>query len=135
MKGGPHINSQDEDGNTALHYAATQGRLDFVTALVNHGARKDIPNRQGDIPRDLLPNGVTCEALVIIKQEPAEVPHVPSDTEEQDDDDVLDVDTTENGSNDDSGKEEEEEEEEEESIDEDTEYEPDSGDEEEAREE
>ena len=73
MEGGPHINSQDEDGNTALHYAASQGRLDFVTALINQDARKDIPNRHGDIPRDLLPNGMTCEALVIIKQEPAEV--------------------------------------------------------------
>lgn len=40
----------DEDGCTALHYAAFSGRTDTVTALLRAGANKDLVNADGNTP-------------------------------------------------------------------------------------
>lgn len=47
------IDTQDEDGNTALHRACKSGRSEMVEALLRLGARRDIPNREGQTPREL----------------------------------------------------------------------------------
>lgn len=46
-----------EDGNTALHYAATRGRTDMVVALVDAGADPNLPNAD-----DLIPAEVAAKA-------------------------------------------------------------------------
>jgi hypothetical protein len=44
------INIQDGYGNTPLHIAASKGNLDIVQLLLNYGANKYIPNKNGDYP-------------------------------------------------------------------------------------
>jgi len=60
MEGGPHLNSQDDAGNTALHSTACQGHLEFVNALINYGARKDIPNIMENLLYFGLPSAERC---------------------------------------------------------------------------
>ena len=56
LRAGSNINSQDKDGNTALHYLA-DGRIggarQLTEALLQRGARTDLPNRQGLTPVDI----------------------------------------------------------------------------------
>ncbi len=56
LRAGSNINSQDKDGNTALHYLA-DGRIggarQITQALLDRGARTDLPNRQGLTPIDV----------------------------------------------------------------------------------
>lgn len=47
------VNALDADGNTALHLACVEGRVEIVKALLRLGARRDNVNRQGKTPRDL----------------------------------------------------------------------------------
>ncbi|MFA5306839.1 MAG: ankyrin repeat domain-containing protein [Candidatus Babeliales bacterium] len=44
------INVQDAYGDTPLHIAAKKGDSQMVQLLVSWGARKDIPNNNGDYP-------------------------------------------------------------------------------------
>src|SRR5580700_5896154 len=44
------IDIQDENGNTALHWAAHKGYLEMVKRLVNHGARCTMKNNRGHTP-------------------------------------------------------------------------------------
>jgi hypothetical protein len=49
------INQQDSNGNTPLHIAAMQAATtpnstNLINLLLNNGARKDIPNNNGDYP-------------------------------------------------------------------------------------
>ena len=43
-----HINAQDADGNTALHIAIKNKRLDAISKLVKQGATADIKNNNGE---------------------------------------------------------------------------------------
>src|SRR5205823_8948823 len=46
---------QQESGNTALHYACMQNKLDIVEILLEHNADNSIKNKNGKIPPELLP--------------------------------------------------------------------------------
>ena len=50
---GADINSQDDSGKTALHYAAECGYADIVSLLLSKGAKKDIKNKEGKIPYEI----------------------------------------------------------------------------------
>ena len=43
-------NRADDLGNTALHYASDSTSPEMISLLLGHGARLDIPNRQGLTP-------------------------------------------------------------------------------------
>lgn len=47
---GARINATDQNGDTALHYAAQVGRLPSVRVLLNAGANLKLINRRGDTP-------------------------------------------------------------------------------------
>jgi ankyrin repeat protein len=47
------VNVQDEWDYTHLHGAAGNGRVKIVQMLIDAGARKDIPNKDGKFPYDL----------------------------------------------------------------------------------
>nr|CAI5855029.1 unnamed protein product [Callosobruchus analis] len=44
------VNSQDENGNTLLHYAAATGNLDTTSKLLTSGAYTNILNNKGETP-------------------------------------------------------------------------------------
>jgi ankyrin repeat protein len=48
---GANCNAQDNEGNTALHYA--KDKADIAQLLLTHGARDDIANNNGRTPIDL----------------------------------------------------------------------------------
>ncbi|CRF32722.1 ankyrin [Brachyspira suanatina] len=48
------INSQDNDGNTPLHYANEKGYASTIELLIKRGAKTDIKNNAGLIASDLL---------------------------------------------------------------------------------
>ena len=50
---GNDINAVDEDGFTALHGAASRGDSEIVQWLVDHGARVDIVNEDGNSAADM----------------------------------------------------------------------------------
>jgi ankyrin repeat protein len=41
------VDALDKDGNTALHCAAVQGSAELASILLDHGAKTDVRNRQG----------------------------------------------------------------------------------------
>lgn len=47
------INAQDDKGNTALHYATSEGFSRIVKTLVSEGANKDLKNIKGETPLDI----------------------------------------------------------------------------------
>jgi ankyrin repeat protein len=47
---GAHVDWRDTMGDSALHYAAERGNLDFIRFLIAHGATVDFPNKQGTTP-------------------------------------------------------------------------------------
>jgi ankyrin repeat protein len=51
--GGKAINARDNEGNTALHYAARVSPAAIVSLLVELGADKSIRNTSGDSPSDI----------------------------------------------------------------------------------
>jgi ankyrin repeat protein len=53
---GADVNVQDEDGWTALHWAASLGDVEIARMLIDAGAIKDIPNYEGKLPYDLADN-------------------------------------------------------------------------------
>ena len=50
---GVYVNTQDPDGNTALHLAAERGLKDVAKLLLSHGACINLPNAQGKKAIDL----------------------------------------------------------------------------------
>ncbi|WP_237699752.1 ankyrin repeat domain-containing protein [Coxiella burnetii] len=44
------VNSQDNLGNTLIHYAIQKGHLPYVITLINNGARLDLQNKKGETP-------------------------------------------------------------------------------------
>ena len=69
---GNDINAVDEDGFTALHGAASRGDNEIVQWLVDHGARVDIVNKDGNSAADMaygpsrffIPKPETSDLLV-----------------------------------------------------------------------
>lgn len=69
---GNDINAVDEDGYTALHGAASRGDNEVVRWLVDHGARVDVINKDGNSAADMafgpsrffIPKPETAELLV-----------------------------------------------------------------------
>ena len=53
-------------GNTAAHYAASNGKKDIVMYLVDHGANVSMRNKQGRTPFEeaKLANQIECVALL-----------------------------------------------------------------------
>lgn len=49
-----NVNNQDEQGNSLLHTACLSGNQKIVDFLLNHGARWDIRNNQGNTPLHIL---------------------------------------------------------------------------------
>ncbi|PWN52184.1 ankyrin, partial [Violaceomyces palustris] len=47
------VNARDNNGGTALHFAALLGRVTIARLLLRFGARDDIPNAEGLLPVDL----------------------------------------------------------------------------------
>lgn len=47
QNGTDNINAKDSDGNTLLHWAAQEGTIEMVTALVQAGADVTLPNKEG----------------------------------------------------------------------------------------
>ena len=52
---GADVNAVNALGNSALHYAATQGNERMIRYLVSVGANLDLKNKQGRLPIDLSP--------------------------------------------------------------------------------
>ncbi len=48
------INSQDKNGDTPLHYAAATSSFEIVHDLLENGADREIKNKAGKCPRDML---------------------------------------------------------------------------------
>ena len=46
-------NTQNMDGNTALHYAVNNGQSKIVDSLISHGADEKIVNNQGVTPWEI----------------------------------------------------------------------------------
>ena len=50
LRQGVNINGLDEQGNTALYYAARKGNLSIVQCLVEQGANKNKSSNDGKTP-------------------------------------------------------------------------------------
>src|SRR5690554_3671957 len=48
---GAQVNAQSKDGNTALHMAAREGKLEVVELLLWSGANAETANLRGEKPR------------------------------------------------------------------------------------
>lgn len=64
LSNGVDINIQDDDGNTPLHMAASNGLDDIVQLLLQKGADIDIKNKYGKTPLELASNQQTKQTLV-----------------------------------------------------------------------
>jgi len=53
IKFGAHLNEEDEDGDTPLHWAVRQGSLDNARLLLNYGADLFWTNEDDETPLDL----------------------------------------------------------------------------------
>ncbi len=51
---GSDVNKQNEEGNTPLHIAASKRNMKIIKILLDHKAKLDIPNKDGEIPFDLF---------------------------------------------------------------------------------
>jgi len=58
LSAGARIQTKDFVGNTALHFAALEGRKDVVDCLLAHGADKEAVNADGKKPRELADDPV-----------------------------------------------------------------------------
>ena len=55
---GAEVNLQNNNGNTALHYALGKQFYTIADILTRHGAREDIKNKNGLIPWDCIENNI-----------------------------------------------------------------------------
>jgi ankyrin repeat protein len=53
LSAGAKVGTKDFVGNTALHFAALEGRKDVIELLLHHGAEKGATNADGKKPADL----------------------------------------------------------------------------------
>lgn len=65
LKAGWLCDAQDNDGNTALHFAASYGLCDVIDVLIQHNADLDIQRKDGATPLMLAD---TVEALELLLQ-------------------------------------------------------------------
>jgi ankyrin repeat protein len=55
IKAGAQLDKQDDEGLTALHHAVLHANGNAIEALLNAGARNDIQNIRGKMPKDFVP--------------------------------------------------------------------------------
>lgn len=68
LKIGVDINSQDKNGNTALHWTLKNNDIDIAVLLINNGANYELKNKKGKTPIDVAKNRATrTAALAAIK--------------------------------------------------------------------
>ena len=51
---GSDINKQNVDGDTPLHLAVRNKNMKIIKILLDHKAKLDIPNKEGEIPFDFF---------------------------------------------------------------------------------
>lgn len=71
QKAGADINKPDEDGDTPLHHAASQGRRSFVKFLLDNNAKTDIRNKEGKTALDLAKEHDRFEVLDVFDEKEA----------------------------------------------------------------
>jgi ankyrin repeat protein len=54
LKHGANVNSQDNNGKTALHEASIMGWTDIIETLINAGANVNLKDNEGKIPLPLF---------------------------------------------------------------------------------
>jgi ankyrin repeat protein len=54
LAAGADVHHANVDSDTALHWASMEGRLDAALVLLEAGARKDVRNRRGEQPTDVV---------------------------------------------------------------------------------
>ena len=60
------LNDQNEDGQTALHYAFEHDHVESVSMLLNLGAKADVRDNRGKLPMDIAEekkSNALCEIL------------------------------------------------------------------------
>ena len=50
LKSKVSVNNNDMDGNTALHYVSSYGKVEAVEVLLKNGAKVNLQNNRGDTP-------------------------------------------------------------------------------------
>ncbi|KAA0192438.1 hypothetical protein HAZT_HAZT007901 [Hyalella azteca] len=60
-----HVNAKNFDGRTALHLMTAHDRLGCVVALLSHGARPDIADKEGNTPLHLAKSVAVLHALIV----------------------------------------------------------------------
>jgi ankyrin repeat protein len=68
LRRGVDVNASNEDGSTALMWAANAGDLATVTALLNAGARLDVTDRWGKTPLMCALRGENLDVVKLILQ-------------------------------------------------------------------
>jgi ankyrin repeat protein len=63
LDNGADPNLQDNNGDTALHFAASTGKLEAIPILTGHGANGNLQNNEGQTPLDVAANEQTAEIL------------------------------------------------------------------------
>ena len=71
---GAAIDARDNDGSTAVHYAANDGRLDVVQTLLQLGARGDFVNTDGLTALDLARYNGHEDVATFLDQNVAQAP-------------------------------------------------------------
>jgi ankyrin repeat protein len=71
LERGVDVNALDATGQTALHVAAGQSSARIVTALVEHGAKLDIKDKQGRTPLDVA-RGVGARGQPVVRADVVE---------------------------------------------------------------
>ncbi|CAJ0571535.1 unnamed protein product, partial [Mesorhabditis spiculigera] len=59
LDNGANMNAQDDDGNSPLHYAATNGHHTLLAELLGRGADRASMNVDGEIPQDCADDDTT----------------------------------------------------------------------------
>ena len=67
LAGGADVNAADDDGWTALHFAAADGTPELVQLLLGKGLRADAEDKEGTTPVDLAEEEEHDEALELLK--------------------------------------------------------------------
>ena len=70
LKMGVYVNTQDPDGNTALHVAAERGLKDVAKLLLMHGACINLPNARGKKAIDFWGNWDDPELTKLLQKTP-----------------------------------------------------------------
>jgi len=76
----------DEDGCTAIHYAASSGRLEIVTELMKLGAQHEVDNAAGQKPETLATEGEHAEVVALLQNGLPKAPGAEGGGEEEGED-------------------------------------------------